>query len=114
MRCRILAGLLLGLVILSVTPAWAQQTEKRSEVELLPVGPPKEELQPRTWGLYDAHWTMEIGWQHANVHGNNDVYRSQLNFSDGPRIFNFSVNAKARDPGAFWTHMYLQAGVCGG
>ncbi|MCI0403504.1 MAG: hypothetical protein L0212_08280 [Acidobacteria bacterium] len=114
MRCRILAVLLLSLVILSAAPAWGQQTEKRSEVELLPVGAPKEELQPRAWGLYDAHWTMEIGWQHVNVHGNNDVYRSQLNYRDGPRIFNFSVNAKARDRGAFWTDMYLTAGGWGG
>ncbi|HEX9763752.1 MAG TPA: hypothetical protein VGA39_00580 [Candidatus Acidoferrales bacterium] len=114
MRCRILAGLLLGLIILSAAPAWAQQTEKRSEVELLPVGPPKEELTPRTWGLYDAHWTLEIGWQHANIHGNNDVYRSQLNYGDGPRIFNFNVRAKARDPGAFWTDMYMTAGGWGG
>ncbi len=105
--------LLLGVILLLALPAAAQQTVKRSEVELLPVGPPKQEPS-RNWGAYDTQWMFELGYQNANIHGNNEVYRSQLNYSDGFRLFNFSVTAKARDASAFWTRMHMEASGWGG
>ena len=111
MRTRTL--FLMGVMLLLALPAAAQQTVKRSEVELLPVGPPKEQPS-RNWGSYDTQWMLEFGWQNANIHGNNDVYRTQLNYSDGIRLFNFSVNAKARDSSAFWTRMHMEASGWGG
>lgn len=113
MRTRILI-VLIGLLVLLASPALAQQSQKRSEVELLPVGPPAKELTPKTWRLYDFHTTMEIGGQFADRHGSLEVYRSQVNYTSGARLFGFNFEGKARDPNALFTRMYFQAGGWGG
>jgi len=113
MRTRILF-VLVGILVLLPGAAGAQQTQNRSVVEILPVGPPPAELPPRTYGLYDFHTTLEIGGQVANIHGNNEVYRSQLNYSDGFRLFGLNFEGKAKDPGAFFTRMYLRGAGWGG
>lgn len=111
------AVVLFGLVALLGPPlggpAVAQQTQNRSEVELLPVGPPPEELEPRPWGLFDTHLTLEIGGQIANIHGNNEVYRSHLNYSDGFRVFSFNFRGEARED-TFLTDFYVQGAGWGG
>ncbi|MFQ5696570.1 MAG: hypothetical protein ACE5HB_11315, partial [Terriglobia bacterium] len=102
------------LVMVSVpAPATGQQTEKRSEIEFLPVGPPSEELTPRPWGLYDTHLTLELGAQIARTRGNNDVYRSHLNYSDGFRVFSFNFRGRGQE-GAFFTDFYTQGAGWGG
>lgn len=112
MRARI-PFVVVGLLVLLPLAAAAQQAEKRSEVEILPVSPPPEEVTPRPWGFYDFHTTLEIGGQVANIHGNNEVYRSQLNYADGVRLFGLNFEAKGR-PGAFFTRMYVQGAGWGG
>jgi len=113
MRTRILL-VLIGLLVLLPGPAAAQQTEQRSEVEILPVGPPPSEKSPTVWGLYHFRTTMELGGQIANIHGNNEVYRSQLNYSDGVRLYYFNTEGRAADPGAFFTRMYVRGAGWGG
>ena len=105
---------LIGLLVLLPGLAQAQQTVQRSQVELLPVGPPPGELSPRPYGLYDFHTSLEIGGQVTDIHGNNEVYRSQVNSSDGVRVFGFNFEGKARDPGAFFTRMYIRGAGFGG
>lgn len=112
MRTRILIALLVVLV-LSAAPVLAQQTQKRSEVELMPVGPPPKEPAPRLWGLYDLHIGMELGGQFESDRGNHEVYRSHLNYTDGFRVFNFNVSALGQ-PGAFFTKFYFQGAGWGG
>lgn len=116
MRTRSMAWLVVLTAAAScwaVLPAAAQQSQKRSEVELLPVGPPKEST-PTVWGLYDFENSLEIGGQFVDRHGNLGVYRSQLNYTSGGRLFGFSLRGKARDSGAFLTRMYMEGGGWGG
>jgi hypothetical protein len=113
MRTRILLALTAAMA-LSVLPALAQQTVKRSEVELLPVGPPPEEVAPQSWGLFDFTTSLEFGYQDAEVHANEDVYRSQVNYSDGIRVFGFNLEGKSRDPGAPITRLYIRGAGWGG
>ncbi|MFQ5722843.1 MAG: hypothetical protein ACE5G6_00010 [Terriglobia bacterium] len=116
MRIPTLVALCGALALLApplASPAHAQQTQKRSEVELMPVEPPPEPLAPQPWGLYDLSLTLEFGHQQSVVKGNNDVYRSHLNYSDGFRVFNFNLRGQGRD-GAFLSDFYLQGAGWGG
>jgi hypothetical protein len=91
------------------TPAWAQQTQNRSEVELWPVGPP-EELSVRPWDPYNLSVMMEFGGQVANVNGNADVWESHQNYRDGFKVFAFSARGEAEDSGALLTDFYADGG----
>lgn len=114
MRTRILF-LLVGLLALApLCGASAQQTVQRSEVEILPIGPPPSELAPRPWGLYEWHGVFELGGQSVDVHGNNGVYRSQVNYTDGVRLYTLNLEGKATDPGAFFSRTYLRGSGWGG
>ncbi|MFQ5664008.1 MAG: hypothetical protein ACE5HL_09265, partial [Terriglobia bacterium] len=95
-------------------PATAQQTQKRSDVEFMPAPPPPEEQPPRPWGPYDFSLSLEAGAQATAIHGNLDVYRSQLNYlNDGLRLFNFNFSGKGKD-GAFFSNFHIQGAGWGG
>lgn len=99
--------LLLAIIVLcGVTPARAQQTQKRSEVEFLPVEPPAERVY-RPWDPYNLSLMVEFGGQLVDVSGNNDVYRSHQNYRDGFRIFEFNVRGDGQE-GAFFTDFYAE------
>lgn len=104
---------LLGLwVALAPVSAVAQQTEKRSEIELLPVSPPPE-LPVRPWGPYTLSVGLEFGGQIADVSGNHEVWESQQNYRDGFRVFGFSLRGKATDSKALFTDFYAEGGGWG-
>ena len=117
MRARTLIGclpLLLVMITLATLPAAGQQTEKRSDVEFLPVGPPPEEATPRLWGAYSFSTTVEFGWLFTDIGGNVDTFRSHVNqIHDGPRAFDFSLRAKGT-PGAFFSDFYVEGAGWGG
>lgn len=103
-----------GAALLLVPAAtWSQQSRSRSEVEFEPVGAPAEELPARTWGHYDFSLALEVGHQQAVVRGNNDAYRSHLNYADGFRVFDFNLRGKGSD-GAFFSDFHVQGSGWGG
>jgi hypothetical protein len=97
------------LTLVATTPVWAQKTEKPSEVQLWPVGPPKE-VSYRPWDPYNLSVMLEFGGQISDVNGNQEVYNTQQNYRDGFRVFNFNIRGKAKDEGAFLTDFYVQGG----
>lgn len=101
------------LVLLPLLAAKAQQTRKRSEVEFLPVETRSQEPSPLTWGPYEVSLGLEVGHQQSVVEGNNEVYRAQLNYSDGLRLFDFNLRGKGR-ANAFFSDFYLQGAGWGG
>jgi hypothetical protein len=109
-RTLVLFAVLLGvLVSLGTLPAAAQQTQKRSEVELWPVGPP-EEISYRPWDPYNLSFALEVGGQIADVSGNHDVFDTQQNYRDGFKVFSFNFRGEEKDTGAFLTDFYVQGG----
>lgn len=104
---------LVALICSWVSPARAQQTEERIADELLPIREPVEPPASLYGDLFDVSTTLELGGQFARVRGNNEVYRSHLNFSDGFRLFNFQTRGQGRE-GAFLSDFYLQMGGWGG
>ena len=109
----VLTGLLVLVFALPGTSAMAQQSQKRSEVEFLPVGAPPEERDLRPWDPYDISLMLELGGQVVDVSENNDIYRSHLNYQDGLRLFNFDFRGKGRED-AFFTDFFFQGGGWGG
>jgi len=100
----------LALVVASMaTSAWAQQTQQRSEVELLPVGPPAE-VSMRPWDPYNLSLMVEFGGQIADVEGNEDVWESHQNYRDGFKVFGFSVRGESQDGSAPFTDFYADGG----
>ena len=93
---------LLLFTVVATTPVWAQQTQKRSEVELWPVGP-AEEVSYRPWDPYNLSVMLEVGGQIADVKGNHDVYDTQQNYRDGFKVFGFNLRGEGKDAGAFLT-----------
>lgn len=110
MRSRAAVG---WLALLLAVPLAAQQTESRAEVEFVPAAPLAEEPTPRTCGLYNCSFNLELGYQQAVVRENNQVYRSHLNYSDGFRVLDFSLRGEGRD-GAFFSNFFLEGNGWGG
>lgn len=111
-RTSILASI--GLLLVSAAGlASAQQTQKKSEVEFLPVEPQAAEPSPRRPGPYEISLSLETGRQQAVVKGNNEVYRSHLNYGDGLRLFDFNFRAKGGNE-SFFSDFYVQGSGWGG
>ena len=109
MRIRTVFVLLVltGLLGPLFTPsASAQQTQKRSEVEFLPVEPPTERVY-RPWDPYTLSVLLEFGGQVADVSGNHEVYAAHQNYRDGFKIFNFNIRGQGQ-PEAFLTDFYVE------
>lgn len=114
MRIRTLLALsaLLGLLVpLLAPPVCAQQSENRSDIELLPVGPP-EERSYRPWDPYNLSVMLEVGGQVAVVDGNHEVWESQQNYRDGFKVFSFDIHGKG-EAGALLSDFYVQGGGWG-
>lgn len=99
------------LVSLLAPPAWAQQTQKRSDVEFWPVGDPPERPY-RPWDPYTLSVMLEVGGQIADVDGNPDVYDSHLNYRDGFKVFGFDMRGTGED-GALLSDFYVKGGGWG-
>ena len=107
----VLFGLLAMVVSLSSEPALAQQTQKRSEVEFMPVAPAPERIY-RPWDPYVLSFALEVGGQVATVDGNHTMYDAHQNYGDGFKVFTFNLRGKGQD-GALFSDFFVEGGGWG-
>jgi hypothetical protein len=62
---------------------------------------------------YTISSSIEIGVRGLSVHGDNDKYRSDLNYRPGVRLFDSSFNVDAKKGGVF-NHAFVQTSGWGG
>jgi len=110
MRRTIIIAFLLGNLL--ALPCAAQQHQNPSAYEFEPVSAPPE-MKGRPWGGYIFTTMLDFGYQHADVHKNLQVYRSQLNYTNnGPRLFD--LNFQGRSETGTINHIWATAGGWGG
>lgn len=107
----VLFGLLAMVVSLAPEPALAQQTQKRSEVEFMPVAPAPERIY-RPWDPYVLSFALEVGGQVATVDGNHTMYDAHQNYGDGFKVFTFNLRGKGQD-GALFSDFFVEGGGWG-
>ena len=80
----------LWLVACGVVAAFGQQTVAPTQA---PVGSPRGENA----GGYNVLNSFELGWRFADVHGDSDKYRSDVNFGNGVRLLANDLRVNSRD-----------------
>src|SRR5579884_2000878 len=88
------------VLILGMGAAWAQ-------TPVAPTGLPTEPNRGDNASGYNFLQSFEVGYRYATIGGDQDMYRSTVNYTDGLRLLSSSLAIQSRDGHGKWFDQIL-------